>query len=574
MPRRGTAAALTLGGLGLTAWLGRRQLLARALGLPPPRYGVAVERGIKMTMPDGVALVADHHYPQAVGDFPTILRRTPYGRNASLSAIGLFANFCARLFAERGYHVVVQDVRGRGASDGEFVPYENETRDGRATLDWLQRQLWFNGALGLWGESYNGFTQWAVTPDAPTYLKALVPSISNALGYSYTYTPKGALYLHGTLTWTATLELSKRMGRWLLVNLRGEVRPKPARMAAAFDRLPIGEADEVALGHPVPYYRNWLAHPDADDPYWQALDYRASLRKLAAPVHLVGGWYDIFIDEMLRDYAVLKAAGRNPYLTIGPWTHGLNPTFESLREAIPWFEAHLKGESATLRPYAVRYYVMGADEWREADSWPPPMRLTGYFLQGGRQLSTAGPERLSPPDVYRYNPADPTPSVGGPLLTPPNGALDNRDLEARPDVLCYTSTPLTEDVEVIGEVEAELYVRSSLAYTDFFVRLCDVYPDGRSINICDGLTRLRPGDGDLQGDGSLRITVYMAATAMRFRTGHCIRVQVSSGAHPRFARNLGTGEPSATATEMRIAQQTIYHDDAHPSKVLLPIVEM
>ena len=174
----------------------------------------------------------------------------------------------------------------------------------------------------------------------------------------------------------------------------------------------------------------------------------------------------------------------------------------------------------------------------EADSWPPPANPIPYYLHSSRQLATAAPESKSSPDVYRYNPADPTPSLGGPLLTPPNGALDNRSLEVRPDVLTYTSAPLAEDVEVIGAVEAELFVRSSIGETDFFVRLCNVYPDGRSINICDGLRRIRPGDGEVQPDGSLRIVVDMAQTAIRFRAGHSIRIQVSSGAHPRYTRNL------------------------------------
>ncbi len=574
MLKKKAATALLLGGtLGLAAWLGRRQLLGHALRLPPPRYTVGVEQGVITAMPDGITLVADHYYPQVAGDFPTILRRTPYGRNASLSPIGLFTAFCAQLFAERGYHVLVQDVRGRGESEGNFAPFENETADGRATLDWLPRQPWFNGALGLWGESYNGYTQWAVTPDAPAYLKALVPAISSSLGYSYAYSPDGVFYLYGLLNWMTMLEASKQMGRWLLVTLRGKTRPNAERMVAAFAHLPVGETDEVALGWPVPYYRNWLAHPDASDPYWQAMDYRATLPELAAPVHLVGGWYDIFLTEMLRDYTALQAAGRNPYLTIGPWTHGLDATFESLRQALPWFATHLKGEPAALRPHPVRYYVMGADEWREADSWPPSTQATPYFLHSSRQLTTATPEPLAPPDVYRYNPADPTPSLGGPLITPPNGAMDNRTLEVRPDVLSYTSAPLAEDVEIIGAVAATLYVQSSLAETDFFVRLCDVFPDGRSINICDGLQRIRPGDGDVQPDGSIRIQVDMAQTAMRFCAEHRIRIQVSSGAHPRFNRNLGTSEPVATATQMRDARLAVYHDQAHPSLVLLPVAE-
>jgi len=217
----------------------------------------------------------------------------------------------------------------------------------------------------------------------------------------------------------------------------------------------------------------------------------------------------------------------------------------------------------------VRLYILGADEWREMEAWPPPNPTTRLFLQPHGLLSPEPPAD-SPPDRYRYDPADPTPNLGGGLLFPPAGPVDNRPLEARPDVLVYTTPPLKQDLEVIGPVRLQLYVRSSLAHTDFFGRLCDVHPSGRSINICDGLFRIEPGKGERLPDGTLRIEVDMWATACRFRRGHRLRLLVASGAHPRWARNLGTGEPAATATRMAVAEQEVYHDPEHPSALLLP----
>ncbi len=339
----------------------------------------------------------------------------------------------------------------------------------------------------------------------------------------------------------------------------------------------------VAVGHPVSFYREWLAHPSADDPYWQRLNHDPGVPHATTAAHLVSGWYDLFLRELLADYAALKAAGRAPYLTIGPWAHtDLRLMAAALREGIAWFDAHLKEDRHRLRARPVRIYVMGADReaWRELDSWPPPAQETRYYLHANGRLSTEAPAADSPPDNYRYDPADPTPSVGGPLLMIPSGPMDNRALEARPDVLTYTTPPLASDVEVIGPVRLELYARSSLAHTDFFGRLCDVHPDGRSINVCDGLFRVEPAASNLakvlepsQGsDGILRIEVDMWATAHRFRQGHRIRLQVSSGAHPRWARNLGTGEPIASGTRMLVAGQTIYHGSAHPSALVLPVV--
>lgn len=562
-----TAIALLISGLtaaGLYRY--RRRLVSRLLRLPPALHDVAVERGLRVPMPDGVELVADRHFPRAPGRFPTVLVRTPYGRKNPQTVFG-----CRRL-AERGYNVVVQDVRGRFDSQREFGFLKGEEADGRATMDWVSGQPWFDGSLGLWGESYLGYAQWAAAPEAPDYLKALMPEITASHFYPALY-PDGAFNMDVSLPVTLLIEgqdddAGASFSRdflllWIQLKLR-----------RGFMRLPVGEADMHVSGRPNALYRDLLAHPRARDAYWRDRDQSHRVRKVEAPAHLFGGWYDIFLRELLDDYAALVAAGKTPYLTVGPYPHGsFGGLKEGLRETFAWFDLHLKGEAHKARTKPVRLYVMGADEWRELDAWPPPAEETRFHLHPDGQLSPESPPADAPPDRYRYDPADPTPAVGGALFgfSGKRGAVDNRELEARPDVLVYTTPPLREDVEVIGPVRLELYAGSNLAHTDFFGRLCDVRPDGESINVCDGLFRLEPGKIEPQPDGSSRVEIDMWATAYRFRRGHRLRLQVSSGAHPRWNRNLGTEEPTPTAPTMLAAEQTVYHDREHPSAVVLPV---
>src|SRR6185437_6022362 len=223
------------------------------------------------------------------------------------------------------------------------------------------------------------------------------------------------------------------------------------------------------------------------------------------------------------------------------------------------------------RAHPVRIFLMGAKQWREYDTWPPAATEVSYYPRARGRLATMAPSGAELPDTYRYDPADPTPTIGGPVLMPPSGPKNQRKLEVRQDVLCYTSAPLASDLDVIGPVRLILYVRSSLEHTDFLGRLCDVHRNGRSINVCDGLLRIEPGKGEAQPDGSLKIELSLSSTAQRFKRGHRLRLQVASAGHPRWNRNLGSGEPQATATTLRVADQTIYHDAAHPSTLILPV---
>lgn len=553
--------ALTVLG-GAAVYRRRRSLLARWLALPPPRYPAAVERGLRVPTSDGLALAADHYYPASSApsaSFPTILIRTPYGRR-------LASPFYARPFAERGYHVLVQDVRGRFGSEGKFEPFANEAADGRATVRWLEKQPWFDGRLGTWGLSYVGYVQWALAATAPAAVQALVPSITSSRGL-FTGLTKGAPMLDLPLRWMVLLDaLNNPRRMWRLLLPSGVDRA----VTPAASHLPLSEADLVAVGKEVPFYQEALREKQRQE--WAETDYSDRLDRVTAPAHLIGGWYDFMLADLLADYTTLTQAGLRPYLTIGPWIHlDREVNRQALREGLAWFDAHLKGQQNRLRRRPVRVYLMGAGVWQDLKTWPPPAESSRLFLQAHGRLSDRLPQRHAPQDHYLYDPADPTPALGGPLFRNEAGPEDNRPLEARPDVLTYTGPPLIRNVDVIGPVSLTLFASSSLEHTDFFARLCDVHPDGRSINICEGIFRLAPGKGERLADGSVRIEIDMWATAHRFRVGHRIRLQLSSGAHPHYARNLGTGEPLASATEMRVAYQTIYHDADHPSALHLPL---
>jgi hypothetical protein len=286
---------------------------------------------------------------------------------------------------------------------------------------------------------------------------------------------------------------------------------------------------------------------------------------------MVGGWFDFFLPLQLRDYAALRAGGHEPYLTIGPWRHAdQQATGAWVSESLAWLRAHLLGDRSGLRPEPVRIFVTGAEEWRELPGWPPPTAPQRWHLQPDGALAPGQPA-AGQPDRYRYDPADPTPNLGGPIGYTGRARVDNRILEARPDVLTYTGAPLTADLEVMGEVTADLFVRSSLEHTDFFARLCEVDPAGRSVNVCDALLRLVPGRPAPGPDGTIRVRFALWPAAHRFRRGHRLRLQVSSGAHPRYARNPGSGEPLGTATTLIAADQAVYHDPDHPSAIVLPV---
>jgi hypothetical protein len=546
----------------MTVW---SRIAASLVGLPAPRTThVSVERDLVVKMPDGAVLLADRWYPRdPPGGRPTVLIRTPYGRRI-IGPLG-------RLYAERGLQTVIQSCRGTFGSEGEWSPVRNEQADGHATLEWVATQPWFDGRLVMWGASYLGMTQWAIAEDAPDFVKALDLGVTASNVHEAIVYPGGAFALEMALTWLYQLE-HQELG-WGAV-LRTQLASAKALTAAA-DVLPLGKCDVAAVGKPVPHFQDWLVHSDPGDEWWDPVDFGRRLERVP-PASLVGGWYDLFLPAQVADYEALRRAGRPARLTIGPWTHASPGLFaETVRDGPEWYEEQL-GEHPGREPRApVRVFVMGSRRWEEFSLWPPAGEAQRWYLGRWGTLGLEPPAE-SGPDHFHYNPHDPTPAVGGASLNVRTaGRRDQRRREHRHDVLTYTSAVLTEDLTVIGPLTATLYVRSSLEHTDFFVRLCDVSEKGRSVNVSDGIVRLSPaGSATIGDDGVLTLEIAMWPTAITFRAGHRIRLQVSSGAHPLFCRNTGTGEPLATAAIVRSADQEVFHDAARPSSITLPVVRL
>ncbi|RFS85277.1 CocE/NonD family hydrolase [Actinomadura spongiicola] len=533
-------------------------------GLPRGLGRYTVERDLPVTMPDGVTLLADRYVPAGVTRPPTILVRTPYGRRGPAAlANGL-------LFVPCGFQLVAQSTRGTSGSGGDFDPLGHERDDGLATVEWLKRQPWFHGSFAVFGPSYLGYTAWAVAAEAGPELKAMSLQITASSFRDAAYVG-GSFALESTLTWTGLTHRQRRPLGMVTAPLTSRRRA----VRAARSGRPLAELDVLAGGEPMRFYQDLLANHTGENGYWDDRDFSGTVGDVSAPVTLLGGWYDVFLPWQLRDYLALRAAGHVPYLTIGPWWH-TDPRhgLVTIRESLAWFRAHLLGDPSGLRRDPVRLYVTGAREWRHYRDWPPPgSRQIRWHLHAGGGLGEDGPQERSP-SAYRFDPADPTPALGGPTLLGSSRPVDNRPLERRPDVLVFTSPALTADLDVIGPLGADLFVRSTREHTDFVVRLCDVAPDGTSRNVCEGGLRLPAAAEKPVGTGGVRrVAVDLWPTAHRFPRGHRVRVHVTSGAYPKVAVNPGTGEPLATATRMVPADQEVFHDPDHPSAIVLSIVE-
>ena len=532
--------------------------------ITPETRAVTCERDLRVPADDGETLLADRWVAAAAAGRPqpTVLVRSPYGRR---SLVGLLFG---RLLAERGLQVLIQSVRGTFGSGGDFTPFD-ERADGLATLGWLRAQPWHAGRVATFGPSYLGLVQWAIAAEAGDELAAMAIQVSASQFFDQTYAG-GGMSLETAASWMALMSVQE--ARLAPVAINRSIR----RLATVLPDLPLGDVDERATGGIVPWYREAFAHPEREDPYWAARDYSATVAEVTAPVSFVGGWYDIFLPWMLADHAVLQQAGRAPQLTIGPWAHtspGLAATGH--REGIAWLRAHLLDDRRQLRDSPVRILVTGERSgggWRDLPSWPPPdTEESPLFLAAGAALAPTAPGPDSDGgDGYRYDPADPTPAVGGPVLLSREPVVDNASLEARDDVLTYTGEALTETLEAIGPARVELFVQAGGEHFDMFARVCDVDGDGVSHNVCDALARVAPGVFERDDQGVQRVAFDLWPLGHRFAAGHRIRLQVSSGAHPRYARNPGTGEDPATATRLEAVAIEVRYGVAHPSVLVLP----
>ncbi|MFB7274674.1 CocE/NonD family hydrolase [Streptomyces sp. NPDC056244] len=532
--------------------------IGRLLGLPAKRNKVRVERAVNVPMRDGVTLLADHYIPVTHEPAPTILIRCPYGRGFPYDLM------TGPPFAERGYHVLLQSTRGTFGSGGTHRPGADEPNDAQDTVAWLRTQDWFDGRLATAGGSYLGFTQWALAMDPPPELTAMVVMIGvhdlGLAGYS-----QGPLDLFNILSWCDLLSHQEQVGpmRGLLRMVRAE-----RRLAPVLNRLPLRGAMDDTSGKATPWFDEWVDHTDPNDPYWEPYRVADALQRSTVPTLLIGGWHDFFLTQTLQQYESLRSRNVDVALTVGPWTHLNVDNKIAMPQAIAWLDAHAAGRAPVRRDAPVRVFVGGAKQWQDHQSWPPEGgRRTTWYLQKDGRLADSPPTAASSTTGFRYDPKNPTPSVGGRVMALSGGARDNRKLEARDDVLVFTTDPLTAPFEFHGALVVELHITSDNADADLFARICDVDPAGRSVNVTDRIVRCTAQDTAPGHVRTVRITIDPAAH--RFLAGHRVRLQVSGGAFPRFARNLGSGEAPGTGTKTRTTTHLIHHDTAHLSVLTL-----
>jgi hypothetical protein len=542
-----------------------RSLISNGLGriwrLPPARNAVTVTSDLRVPMRDGVHLLADHYAPRSIGPRPTILVRCPYGRGIQ------FALTMVLPYARRGYHVLFQSTRGTFGSGGDLLPGHHEPEDAADTVAWLRTQTWFDGRLGVIGVSYLGYAAWCLALDPPPELRAAVVTMAPHDMFEAGY-GRGPYQVYDLLMWSNVLAHQERLGTLRTIHFTTTAE---RRLRPALSRLPISATGDDIGGRGAPWYREWIAHPDADDPYWAFTRITPALDRITAPTLLIGGFFDFFADQTIAQYQRLRDRGVATALTMGPWTHlSIDPSV-TIPDTLAWLDHHLAGDGPPPRRHPVRVWQSGPNLWRGLRDWPPASTPRSWHLRVGARLSTEPPtdaERGSA-TRFRYDPLDPTPSVGGRMMAASAGSRDNTDLEARADVRTFTTPPLEHPVEVFGKPVADLCVSADNPHGDLFVRVCDVDPKGVSRNISDEIRRLPP-DG-LEPGAVRQVRLELTDIAHTFRAGHRIRVQISGGAHPRYARHPGVpGDPTESVNTATVTH-SVHHAPDHPSTLTLPV---
>jgi uncharacterized protein len=563
---------------------------------------VMVQKGVQMKTRDGVTLRADIYWPAAEGKYPTLLQRTPYNKSNT-------ADFASQA-AVRGYLVVVQDVRGRYTSDGEWYPFKHETEDGNDAVEWAAAMPQSNGKVGMFGGSYVGATQMLAAIGHPPHLAGICPVVT-ASNYHENWTYQGGAFEQWfNESWTSGLA-QDTLDHVIRDNTNARVGNAvlPLNQYPVFN-IPAPQKASDLTGVLAPYFLDWLAHPTYDD-YWKKWSIEENFQNIQVPALTIAAWYDIFQGGSLRNYMGIKAHGgtdaaRNGQrllVTIGGHSGNgrkigavdFGPAAAEFNEdniTLEWYDFLLQGKQnkfATNKP--VKIFVMGRNEWRYEDDWPlARAKSTSYFLHSaGKANSAAGdgalstaPSQTDVADTYTYDPANPVPTVGGPLccdgthLAP--GPRGQKEVEARPDVLVYSTEPLERDLEVTGPVTLDLFAKTSAADTDFTAKLVDVDPDGIAQNLTEGIIRARFRESTTGAPQPItpgqvyEYKIDLWSTSNVFLRGHKIRLEVSSSNFPRFDRNLNTGKDASTDAAIIPATNTILHDAQHPSALILPVV--
>lgn len=571
-------------------------LVTTALGTSaaiPERLEIKLESNVAMTTRDGVTLRADIYRPKADGKFPVLLARAPYDKRIYVQE--------AIAGAQRGYIYIVQDSRGRFASEGEWYPFRDEARDTYDAVEWAAGLPYANGRVGMLGISYVAVPQLLGAMTAPPHLVAIYPGITASNYHSHWTYHGGALTQSFSQGWAQYFTQGEVMRR-AAKNYATAAPAQPATPAAEYALVQGFAATDLA-----PWYRDWIAHPAYDD-YWRQCSVEGNYDKIKVPALHWGAWYDFFMPGAIRNYTGLRtqggseAARKGQRLVISTGGHagvgrrigaidfGSESDFDFWAYGMRWFDWILKGiDDGIAEEKPVRLFIMGTNIWRDEDDWPlARAQTTRYYLHssggatsltGDGTLSTDAPAE-EPPDRYVYDPANPTPTYGGFIASPAGvsaGPQDQRAIEGRADILVYTTAPFERDTEITGPITLELYVSSSAVDTDFTGKLVDVWPNGFAQNLCEGILRMRYRDSmektELMNPGQVYpVTVDLGATANVFLAGHRLRLEVASANFPRFSRNPNTGEQPETARVGIKATNAVYHHRARPSALLLPVI--
>ncbi|MFQ5841205.1 MAG: CocE/NonD family hydrolase [Thermodesulfobacteriota bacterium] len=578
------------------------------------QYGVVKEENVEIQMRDGTIIRADVYRPDAEGQFPVLVARTPYNKETASSIRAGTHLF----FPPRGYVFVIVDTRGRYASDGEFAPFLDDgwgaNRDGYDAIEWTAEQEWSNGKVGIVGGSYAGATAYLTLPTQPPHLVAAFIRESSA-DYYTEWIYRGGAYEMWNQPYAGIFSASILDHKVAAGELgMDEAEALKAQIATAwtddrsnwFWNLPVNQYP-AAIGVPGhEWYADWVNNPN-DGPYWWQIDSTLKPNQINVPVYHLGALYDIFFAGTLKNYMGVQHTGLpgargNQKMVVGPWVHG--PTNIGLTEVgdlvfpgadevqynqirLRWFDHWMKGlHTGIMDEPAVKIYTMGVNEWRYFSDWPPPeAQYTNFYLRSGTSgsinsindgvLGTETPTEAENPDSFLYDPMNPVPTLGGNNLFMVNGPRDHREADAIS--LTYTSPVLQEDLQVSGPIKAVLYAMSSAVDTDWTVRLTDVSPDGTSINVADGIIRARYRESLtnptlIEPDQVYQYEVDLWSTSNVFKAGHRIRVSIHSSNFPKYNRNLNVAEHPNFATEMETALNTIFHDVLRPSHIILPVI--
>jgi putative CocE/NonD family hydrolase len=552
-----------------------------------PQHDVRIQLDLRIPMRDGTQLYAALYRPAEGDRFPVLLIRSPYSTQRER-----YVDWSVR-FAQHGYAVVMQDSRGRYESEGKWYPYIDETNDGYDTQQWLGEQDWCDGTIGTFGVSYPGFTQILPAPLRSPYVKALVPIANQEDNY-------------GHMRYNGVLQLQNAMNFIWLGDRTNQNAPRDLiNWDQVYRRLPLLTAlDDIG---DRPFYRDIIRHSRFDE-FWTSYSMKGKYTEVETPAYFITGWYDNLVHEGFKCFAGWKNHSRTEEcrrlsrMLIGPWDHQGIDTADPIgdisfgpqagvdipAEHLRWYDQRLRGiDTGIDAEPPIRLFVMGENAWRFEHEWPlARTHYTPFYLHSGGHANAAigdgalklEPSTDAPPDSYIYDPNDPVPTVGGQSMFKENtGPCDRRSVERRDDVLVYSTPPLEQAVEVTGPIQLTLYAASDALDADFTAALIDVHPRGAAIIICDGIVRARFRDSyedpTLIEPGQVyQYNITLWETSNLFKAGHRIRLEISSSNFPRFDRNLNTGNDAATDEEIRLAQQTIFHNEQYPSRLTLPLI--